>query len=121
LSEAARHAVESLMELGNYEYQSDFAKKYVAEGRAEGLAEGRAEGEALGRAEGLVEGEARGLAKGRAESLLVILEARGFTVAESLRQRILATHELDMLDTWCRRAARATELSEIFDDLSVSG
>ena len=29
-----------------YQYQSDFAKRYVAEGRAEGLAEGLAEGEA---------------------------------------------------------------------------
>ena len=27
-----------------YEYQSDFAKKYVAQGRAEGLAKGLTEG-----------------------------------------------------------------------------
>ncbi|MEM9488231.1 MAG: hypothetical protein AAGC55_03745 [Myxococcota bacterium] len=111
LSEAARHAVESLMALGNYEYQSDFAKRYVAKGHAEGLTEGRAEG----RAEGLAEGQAMG----RAEGLLVLLEARGFAVPEPLRQRILATHELDVLDTWCRRAARATDLTEIFEDPTV--
>jgi hypothetical protein len=29
-----------------YEYQSDFARKYVAQGVAEGKAEGKAEGEA---------------------------------------------------------------------------
>ncbi|MEM9488672.1 MAG: hypothetical protein AAGC55_05980 [Myxococcota bacterium] len=101
LSEAARRAVESLMELGNYEYQSDFAKRYVAKGRAEGLAEGEA--------------------KGRAEGLLVLLEARGFAIPEALRRRILTTRELDVLDRWYRRAARATELAEIFEDPSASG
>src|SRR5688572_22450883 len=38
LNEATRAALEELMAQGNYEYQSDFAKKYVAEGRAEGRA-----------------------------------------------------------------------------------
>src|SRR3954471_7288824 len=40
LNEAARREMEGMMK--GYEYQSDFAKKYVAEGRAEGLAQGRA-------------------------------------------------------------------------------
>jgi len=47
-----------------YEYQSDFAKRYVAEGRTEGRTEGRAEG----RAE-----EAAG-------NLLSVLRVRGITV-----------------------------------------
>ena len=34
-----------------YEYQSDFARRYVAQGRAEGRAEGKAEGKAEGRVE----------------------------------------------------------------------
>ncbi len=33
LNEAARHALEALMELNEYTYQSDFAKKYYAEGQ----------------------------------------------------------------------------------------
>ncbi len=33
LNEAARRALEAMMK--GYEYRSDFAKKYVAEGRAE--------------------------------------------------------------------------------------
>ena len=41
LNEAARRALEAMMK--GYEYQSDFAKKYVAQGRAEGRTEGRAE------------------------------------------------------------------------------
>src|SRR4051794_16649188 len=42
LNEAARRALEAMMK--GYEYQSDFAKKYVAQGRSEGQAEGRTEG-----------------------------------------------------------------------------
>jgi hypothetical protein len=41
LSEAARSALTN-MDVRKYEYQSDFARKYVAQGRAEGVAEGRA-------------------------------------------------------------------------------
>src|SRR3954465_11311094 len=41
LNEAARRTLEAIMK--GYEYQSDFAKKYVAQGRAEGRTEGRAD------------------------------------------------------------------------------
>jgi len=49
LSEAARQAL-GKMDIQKYEYQSDFARRYVAQGKAEGRAEGRAEGEMSGRA-----------------------------------------------------------------------
>jgi hypothetical protein len=53
LSEAARQALQT-MDPAKYEYQSDFAKKYVAQGRAEGRVEGeihgRESGERCGRA-----------------------------------------------------------------------
>jgi hypothetical protein len=41
LSEAARRELRA-MDPAKYEYQSDFAKRYVAQGRAEGALEGRA-------------------------------------------------------------------------------
>lgn len=44
LSEAARNALEALMQSGAYEYQSNFARKYVAQGRQEGRQEGLQEG-----------------------------------------------------------------------------
>jgi hypothetical protein len=44
LNEIARAALEALMEQHNYTYQSDFAKKYVAEGVKEGTKKGIAEG-----------------------------------------------------------------------------
>ncbi|MEU8268205.1 hypothetical protein AB0B89_13655 [Sphaerisporangium sp. NPDC049002] len=37
LPEVARKHMEVLMAVGTYEYQSDFAKKYVAEGKAEAI------------------------------------------------------------------------------------
>ena len=45
LGEAARQALKN-MDAGKYEYQSDFARGYFAQGRAEGLAEGEAHGRA---------------------------------------------------------------------------
>jgi hypothetical protein len=48
LSEAARRALKS-MDIGKYEYQSEFAKRYVAQGVAQGKQEGVMQGEASGR------------------------------------------------------------------------
>jgi len=42
LSEAARQELKT-MDAAKYEYQSDFAKRYFAQGRLEGRLEGRAE------------------------------------------------------------------------------
>jgi hypothetical protein len=65
LSQGTRELLEAMMKAQHYEYQSDFARKYVAEGlakgREEGLAEGREEGLAEGREEGLVEGQVKGM------------------------------------------------------------
>jgi len=44
LSAAARKALEATM--GNYEYQSEFARKYFSQGEAKGKADGEARGEA---------------------------------------------------------------------------
>jgi hypothetical protein len=54
LGEAARKTLQA-MDPAKYEYQSEFAKRYLSQGRAEGEAKGRAEGEAKGRAEGRAE------------------------------------------------------------------
>jgi predicted ArsR family transcriptional regulator len=92
--QATRKHLEALMASGNYEYQSEFAKKYIAVGRAQGLEQG--------------------LEQGRALAILGFLEARGFSVAEELRARVLATRDHAQLDTWLRRAATCTTLDEVF-------
>src|SRR6185312_6012055 len=63
LNDAARRSLEVMMK--GYEYQSDFAKKYVAEGRTEGRTE-----------------EA-------ARALLTVFRARGLSVPDAARERIL--------------------------------
>jgi hypothetical protein len=86
LSAAARAALEKMMNLRNYEYQSDFARKHDAQGRA----------------------------RGKASAILGVLEARGLSISEEQRARIEACSDLDVLDRWVRRAATATAIEELF-------
>jgi hypothetical protein len=83
-----------------YEYQSDFAKKYVAQGRAEGLTEG--------------------LTKGRTEeaarAVLTVLRARGFVVSDTARERILAQKDPERLERWLEKAAVAASVTAVLDE-----
>ncbi len=100
LNEAARRALEEKMK--GYEYQSDFAKKYVALGRDEGRDEGRREGR--------VEEAAR--------AVLITLQARGIAVTEAARERIVTEKSPECLERWLERAVVASSLAEVLDDLS---
>ena len=113
LHAAARNILEELMANGTYQYQSDFAKRYVAQGHVEGRAEGKAEGRAEGKAEGRAEGKSEGKAEGRAEAILTVLEARGIEVTTSLRERVLACTEDATLDTWLTRAVSAATARDV--------
>lgn len=103
LSASARLMWEELMATGTYEWQSDFARKYVGQGREEGLKEGRAEG------------REEGLAQGKREALLRLLEAHEVSVDASARSRIEECSDLDQLDTWFSRAISAKSTDELFD------
>jgi len=102
LNDAARRALEAMMK--GYEYQSDFAKKYVAQGRVEGRVEGRAEGRTEGRTE-----EA-------ARALLTVLRVRGLTVPDSFRERILAQKDPERLERWLEKAAVASSVAAVLDE-----
>ncbi|TDC63655.1 hypothetical protein E1200_21800 [Actinomadura sp. GC306] len=99
--------VEEIMRAGVYEWKSDFALKYIAEGKAVGKAVGKAEGKAQGKAVGKVEG---GI-----ELLLVVLEARGFVIDDRLRRRVTSCRDLEQIHAWARRAVTTSSLGEIFD------
>jgi hypothetical protein len=71
-----------------YEYQTDFAKKYVAQGRAEG----------------------------RTEALLTILRVRGIAVPDTVRERILAQKEPERLERWLEKAVVATSVDTVIDE-----
>jgi hypothetical protein len=98
LNEAARRELEGMMK--GYEYQSDFAKKYVAEGRIEGRAEGLAQGRA----------------KEAAGNLLSVLRVRGITVPDAIREHILAQKDPERLERWLEKAVVATSVTEVFDE-----
>jgi hypothetical protein len=90
LHEAARRALEAMMK--GYEYQSDFAKKYVAQGRTEGHAEGTA------------------------RALLTVLRVRGIAVPDAVRERILAQKDPERLERWLEKAAVAASVTAVIDE-----
>jgi predicted transposase YdaD len=119
-----------------YEYQSDFAKRYVAEGRDRGRAEGRVEGHAEGLVEGLTQGHTEGLTeglikglteglltgliKGRTEeaarNLLTVLRVRNLAVPDAARERILAQEDPERLERWLEKATVATSVAAVLDE-----
>jgi hypothetical protein len=84
LSEAARKAFNAMNTKG-YEYRSEFARHYVAQGKAEG----------------------------KAQALLQFLEARGLEVPEEVRLRITGCTDEALLDTWIRRSVTAASAREV--------
>src|SRR5690606_15716392 len=75
LPRAFRPVWEAFMSTGlrDYNFTSDFARKYIAEG------------------------EAKGEAKGEANSILTVLDARGIAVSEQVRETTTSCDDLDQL------------------------
>ncbi len=92
LGEVARTALEQMMRIPNYEYQSDFARKYYSEGKAEGKAQGRA------------------------ELFLKLLRLRGFVVPDELERRVGACSDGERLERWAGRLLTAHSLEDVFAD-----
>jgi hypothetical protein len=90
LNEAARKELESLMAVETYEWQSDFARKYVGIGREEGRAS-----EAV-------------------QSIIAVLEARELTLTPEIRERIEACTDLETLRKWVPAAARVRRPEDLF-------
>jgi len=93
LNEAMRRALEQelKMQSGKYEYQSDFARTYFGQGKAEGRAEGEA------------------------KALLAVLEARGIAIDAPTRERILGCTDSEQLQRWLVRAATMSSIREVFE------
>jgi len=86
LNAAARRALEAMMK--GYEYQSDFAKKYVAQGRTEEAA----------------------------RALLTVLRVRGIAVPDAIRERILAQKDPEQLERWLEKATVAASVTAVIDE-----
>jgi hypothetical protein len=100
------------------EYQSDFAKKLLAQGRVEGRAEvwAWAEARAVAWAKAWVEGWTEGRIEGAAHSLLIVLRARRIAVPDAVRERILAQKDLQRLEHWLDKAAVASSIAAVIDE-----
>ncbi|MDQ1548029.1 MAG: hypothetical protein QOH69_2933 [Actinomycetota bacterium] len=93
---------ESRQGAGGPPYQSDFAKKYVAQGRDEGRDQGRDEGRS----------------EARARDVLTVLRVRGIAVPDATRERVLAEKDPDRLERWLEKAAVAASIAEVIDEPS---
>jgi len=89
LGEAARRG---FYEMISNKFKSEFAKKYIAMGRDEGLAMGRNEG--------------------RAETLLQQLKVRFNTVDDASRERILNASKEELVQ-WAERVLTAPTLEDV--------
>jgi hypothetical protein len=95
LPDAARHTLEALMNVATYEFQSDYWRGKLARAEADAKAAGEAGGEA--------------------RAVLAVLDARGIDVPADARARITGCTDLGQLETWIRRAATATSITDLFD------
>ncbi|WP_437630319.1 hypothetical protein [Sorangium sp. So ce854] len=84
LNAAARRTLEAMMKSG-YQYQSEFARSYVAKGQIEA----------------------------KAHDVLAVLEARGLEIPVEVRECVLASTDLAELDRWLRRAVVASSAREV--------
>jgi hypothetical protein len=90
VDDAARAVLEDLMASSNYQYQSDFAKRYVAQG------------------------EVRGRAAGLREAIVHVLLARSLALSEVGRARLEGCDDIPTLTAWLERAATARSEAEVF-------
>ncbi|MGP4026870.1 hypothetical protein [Actinomadura sp. 3N407] len=59
--------------------------------------------------------QAIGKAEGEAKMVLVVLEARGLSVSDEARERIMACTDEEQLTEWATRAVTAGSADELFD------
>lgn len=92
-----------------YEYQSEFARRYVAEGRTKGFAEGHAEGRLAGRIEARTEV--------MVQAVLTVLRVRGIAVPDIVRERMLLQRDLQKLESWLEKALVASSVEAVVDEI----
>jgi hypothetical protein len=90
LPASTRSVLEDTVATRPYEYQSDFVRRYILQGRAEGEA------------------------TGERRMVLAVLDARGFEVSRDTRERIARCTDADLLEEWGRRAATITTVEDLF-------
>ncbi|MEU6239601.1 hypothetical protein [Streptomyces sp. NPDC047024] len=80
----------------------------------EAYLDGKAKGEAEGKAKGEAEGEAKGELAGKKQAVLRVLEARGLTVSDDVRERVDACTDSEVIDTWLDRSVAVERVEDLF-------
>lgn len=93
--------------------QVQYEQRLKAERDAYAYAEDRWK---TGMKEGLKEGKKEGKAEAMAEAILSVLTARGLTLGEEARARILSCTEPVLLARWLLRAATVQSSAEVLSD-----
>lgn len=68
------------------------------------------------REQGREEGREEGRVADRADMTLRILEWRGISVPDAVRERVVSCSDLDQLTAWSQRAVHATTADDLFAD-----
>ncbi|MFJ5092900.1 hypothetical protein [Streptomyces sp. NPDC088557] len=66
------------------------------------------------RDEGREQGREQGRAQGSAAAILTVLEQRGLTVTDAVRERVEHCDDPDTLHRWLKRAVTAATTEEVF-------
>ena len=66
--------------------------------------------------EGRAEARAEARIEARADAVLTVLHARGITVPEAARERILAQKDLERLKRWLVKAVAACSVEDVIDE-----
>ncbi|TDC59780.1 hypothetical protein E1200_31570 [Actinomadura sp. GC306] len=86
-SGAACKLLEEIVNVAGYEWQSEFAKTHRGEGRAEG----------------------------EAKAVLLVLDARGITVPNEIREHVTNCTDTDQLERWVQRAAIIDKAEDLLE------
>jgi hypothetical protein len=98
----------------DYPYQGRYTERLLAEGRAIGRAVAEMKAKAIAQAQAEVIAEAEGEMRGHAMSVLKVLEGRGVSMSQEVRERVMGCQDLDLLDAWLLRAIRVESAEELF-------
>jgi flagellar biosynthesis/type III secretory pathway protein FliH len=105
ISEHAEEAIQATMNSLGYEYISDFARRHVAQGKAEGWAQGKSEG------------RAEGMSEGRKEIVLKQLALRFGPLSEAVQTRIRDAADDAQLGAVAERLLTVQTLEEALSPL----
>jgi hypothetical protein len=95
-----------------YVYKTDFAERFHAFVRTQGLTPEALQKSLLE----FIQGFTQGCTEQAARSLLIVFRVRGLAVKDADRERILAQKDLERLERWLEKAVVAASVAAVIDE-----